>query len=80
MVPYSTPIVCESPSLGRGVIPGVLIIITAENSPGSGKDLSFLEGRKALRITRYDVERQVFLPITLNETGFSITPGHTAPG
>lgn len=71
---YSSPIVCESPSLARGIIPGALIVVTGEGKPASGseKDLSFLDERSALRITSSDVDSGKEIPVGLNETGFMV--------
>lgn len=71
---YSSPIVCESPSLASEIIPGVLIVVTGEKKSisGSEKDLSFLDDRTALRITTSYVDSGKEIPVMLNETGFMI--------
>lgn len=77
IIPDNSPIVCESPSLAREVIPGVLIVISGGSSPdietesGRVKDLSYLEGRNALRLSTIDVDTNVPLPLKLDKNGFS---------
>ena len=72
LLPYSGPVVCESPSLAKGVMPGALIIVSGDVSPHTPKDLSFLEGRNALRIKTSEIENGEPLPLRLNEAGFSL--------
>jgi hypothetical protein len=79
LLPYSGPVVCESPSLARGVMPGALIIVSGDEedaqygnmSPNEPKDLSFLEGRNALRIKTSEIEKGEPVPLRLNDAGFS---------
>jgi hypothetical protein len=74
LLPYSSPIVCESPSLARGIIPGALIIVTGEKDivSGSLKDLSYLDDRQAFRITTSEVDSGLSIPLVLNESGFRV--------
>jgi len=75
LLPYSSPVVCESPSLARVIIPGALIIVTGEKNDlsGSEKDLSYLDQRRAFRITTSEVDSGLGIPLELNEAGF-LTP------
>ena len=75
LLPYISPIVCESPSLAKDIIPGALIVVSGdkESSSGLGKDLSYLEGRKFFLITTADVDAGSSIPLVLNDSGFSIT-------
>jgi hypothetical protein len=79
LLPYSSPMICESPSLATGIEPGVLVIVSGDNTSGeTTKDIKWAEGRRALRLTTSQVETMVNLPITLNETVFSFyTPAPT---
>jgi hypothetical protein len=73
MLPYSTPIVCESPSLANGVIPGALIIVSGKAMGNEGeKELSFLSDRRAFRLNTDDVDADRSVPLILDETGFHI--------
>lgn len=73
LLPYSGPIVCESPSLAKGVMPGALIIVSGDVSPPTAKDLAFLEGRNALRIKTAEIDKGEPGPlIRLNDAGFSL--------
>ncbi len=74
LLPYSCPVVCESPSLARGIVPGALIIVTGEKNriSGSEKDLSYLDDRKAFRMTTSEVDSGLSVPLVLNEAGFRV--------
>jgi hypothetical protein len=78
-IPDDSPVVCESPSLGKGIIPGALIIVTGDESGSSEsrafnkeKDLSFLEGRDSYKIKTSEIFKWITIPLTLNDNGFSI--------
>ncbi|MFO7574453.1 MAG: hypothetical protein R6W67_04800 [Bacteroidales bacterium] len=79
LLPQSGPVVCESPSLAKGIIPGALIIVSGDKSESSEssvyskeKDLSFLEGRNSYKIKTSEIVEGLAIPLTLNNTGFSI--------
>ncbi|MBE0676246.1 MAG: hypothetical protein IH591_16440 [Bacteroidales bacterium] len=75
LLSYTSPIVCESPSLARGIIPGVLIVVSGEGVPGSvEKEMQWIKGRRALHLTTVEAVKGIKLPVVLNEAGFSIYP------
>jgi len=74
LLPESSSIVCESPSLAKWIIPGALIIVTGDNitDSGSEKDLSYLDERSAFRIKTSEVDSGLNIPLVLNESGFRV--------
>jgi hypothetical protein len=79
-IPDDSPVVCESPSLGKGIIPGALIIVSGDEPDSSEssvcrkeKELSFLEGRDSYKIKTSEIFKGSAIPLTLNDNGFSIS-------
>jgi hypothetical protein len=71
LLPYSSPIVCESPSLASSVIPGALIIVSGSGvDADTDKNLSALRERKAFRLTTAELDAGAIIPLILDETGF----------
>jgi len=78
-IPDDSPVVCESPSLGKGVKPGALIIVSGDESGMSKssvyskeKDLSFPDGKNSYRIKSSEIVKGLTIPLILNDNGFSI--------
>jgi len=71
LLPYSSPIVCESPSLAAGVMPGALIIVSGSGADAdTDKNLSVLKDRKAFRLTTAELDAGAIIPLVLDEAGF----------
>lgn len=73
LLPYSSPIVCESPSLATSVMPGALIIVSGSGDDAdTNKNLSVLKERKAFRLTTAELDAGAAIPLVLDENGFRI--------
>lgn len=73
LLPYSSPIVCESPSLAATVMPGALIIVSGSgHAADTDKNLSVLKERKAFRLTTAELDAGAHIPLALDENGFRI--------
>ncbi len=78
VIPADSMIVCESPSLGKHVMPGALIIVTCDESdetgiivPGKRKDLFLPEGKNSYTIKTSEVLQGMTIPLTIDKTGFT---------
>jgi molybdopterin-guanine dinucleotide biosynthesis protein len=79
VIPDDSMIVCESPSLVEGIIPGALIIVRGDESDSRAssafnkeKDLSIPEGINSYKIKTSEIFKGLAIPLTLNDNGFSI--------